>query len=189
MTLATGMNESNVLLVLVIVGGAFLLAIPGAIAFVRSLSKGNVEVDLFQRVRALEAEVEALRRELGLVRAERERLQTDLAAAKARIGELEALMAAYQAFPPGSVSGAATRRSRSRSAAEVAEVEAAERVSMLTKERVELQRQLSVVEAQITAAGGEKRAAAELVVHRDDLRSRMVGVERELDEGGGRVRP
>lgn len=173
------MNEGNVLLVLAVVSLAFLLAVPGAIAFVRSLSVGRGEVDLFQRVRALEAEVEALRRELALVRADRDRVQTELAAAKARIGELEDLMAAYQTVGVGGTGR--TSRTRTGHGPTRTGMDAGEGQS---ERRAEVLAQLQIVEGQVTAAGGEKRAPAELVAHRNELAREVRRLEQELDGAG-----
>lgn len=155
------MDNTAVLLVVLALGMAVMISVPGVFLFVRSLigEKGK-DVEL-------RAELEAVRRELALVRADRDRLQVELAGVKARLTELEQTVATYQEL------AGASRRRRS--------PVRAENLPPLSAQRDDVSKQLQVVESQITAAGGDKRAPAELITHRDDLKAEIRRLESELD--------
>lgn len=154
------MDNTAVLLVVLALGMAVMISVPGVFLFVRSLiGEKREDVDL-------RTELEVVRRELALVRADRDRLQTELAAVKVRLTELEQIVATYQEL-------AGTRRRRTPVRAEDFLPALAQRDDYL--------KQLQVVESQITAAGGEKRAPAELITHRNDLKAEIRRLESELD--------
>lgn len=178
------MNDSVVVIV-VVVGMALVLSIPGALAFVRSANTGRDEHALERRVRDLEAEVAALRKELDIVRSERDRQAVDLAGAKARIVELERLTAAYERMGGGQ--RAEGRGQRSEGGGQRAEGDllvAAERYGGLVAQLADYRQQLAVLDKQIAAAGGPDRAPVEKVTQRQDALAEVLRLERELDAKG-----
>lgn len=154
---------------------ALVLSIPGALAFVRSANTGRDEHALERRVRDLEAEVQALRKELEIVRSERDRQAVDLAGAKARIVELERLTAVYE------------RIDRRRGAGAAGELQGGEtEFGSLVAQLADYRQQLAVLDKQIAAAGGPDRAPVERVTQRQDALAEVLRLERELDAKGRR---
>lgn len=157
---------------------ALVLSIPGALAFVRSANTGRDEHALERRVRDLEAEVQALRKELEIVRSERDRQAVDLAGAKARIVELERLTAAYERLGGGRRTEGGGQR------AEGDLLVTAERYGGLVAQLADYRQQLAVLDKQIAAAGGVDRAPVEKVTQRQDALAEVLRLERELDAKG-----
>lgn len=147
-----------------------LAAVPGALAL-RSSSRNDLsETALERKLHDLETEVQALRNELAIVRAERERQASDLAAAKIRIADLERVVAAYEQrlLIPGRVV-----RSRD---------QASSREEALLKERKGMEQALSKLREQILVAGSGNLAAVPLQMERERIEGEIKRIEGELDE-------
>lgn len=166
------MIDSAVVIV-VVVALAIILSIPGVLAFLRAASTGRDEHELERRVRDLESEVYALRKELEIVRSERDRQAVELAGAKARLGELERLVAAYERLERGVGRGSGKR-------------DDGEILGTLAAQLADFRQQLVVLDKQIAAAGGLDRAPVERVTHRQDVLAEISRLERELDAQGRR---
>lgn len=172
------LDSTSLAIILFVTGSAFLLSLPGGLALLRSSSLYRSEHDLNQRLRELELEINVLRRELNLVREERDRINLELASAKSRIVELEQITSLYQAtLTPKPKSSPTTSPKSSPTTSPTTSPTA----SNLLATHNSLTQQLSLLDRQILGQGGETHAPAELVIHRDDLKEQLRYIEMQLD--------
>ena len=177
-------NEAGVLaLAALILAVGLAAAMPGALALRSSSRNGAGEIVLERKLHDLEVEVAALRQELALARADRDRQAEELAKAKARIEELERLVAGYERQAQSRATGARAKKAP----AEASQgggtgTGTGERREALVREVREMQALLGQIKYQIITQGGDSQANAGLVLQRDELEKKIRETEGAMDE-------